>query len=123
MEGRVRELTSVSCALPADELEEGCLLACHSQSEATRPKKESRKPSMRSQKERPLTTGEIDYLFPRESPSLEGEAANALDLHAQLTGVVETAIREDMERREACAAVLEWLSSWVRAGGQTGQQS
>jgi hypothetical protein len=78
---------------------------------------------MRSRNERPLTAGEIDYLFPGEWPSLEGEAANALDLHAQLTGVVETAIREGMERREACAAVLEWLSSWVRAGGQTGQQS
>jgi hypothetical protein len=123
VEGRVRELTGVSCALPANELEEGCLLACHYQCEATRPKKESRKPSMRSQNERPLTAGEIHYLFPSQLPSAEVDAANVSRLHAQLNCVLETAIHEGMERREASAAVLEWLSSRVRAGGQTGQPS
>ena len=78
---------------------------------------------MRSRNERPLTDGEIHYLFSSQPPSVEGGAANALRLHAQLNGVLETAISEGMERREGCAAVLEWLSSWVRAGGQTSLQS
>jgi len=125
-EGRVRELTRASCVLSADELEEGYMPGCQpviAKAWQHNPKKESRKPSMRSRNERPLTSGEIHYLFPSQPPSIEGEAADALRLHAQLNGVLETAIREGMERREGCAAVLEWLSSWVRAGGQTGQQS
>ena len=81
------------------------------------PKNESRKPSMQSQNSRPLTAAEVVYLFPSQPPLIGGEAPNALRLHAQLNGVLETAISEGMERREGCAAVLEWLTSKFRAGG------
>lgn len=124
-----RELPRVGCVLSADELEEGYMPGCQPVialallEQCNTTQKESRKPSMQSQYERPLTVGEIHYLFPSQLPSVGGEAAIALRLHAQLNGVLETAISEGMERREGCAAVLEWLSSWVRAGGQTGQQS
>jgi hypothetical protein len=116
----------VSYVLSADELEKGCMPGCEpviAKAGHHNPKNESRKPSMQSQNSRPLTAAEIHYLFPSQPPSVGIAAANALRLHAQLNGVLETAISEGMERREGCAAALEWLSSWVRAGGQTGQQS